>query len=85
MGLLTPVVTGPQYHRIHHSIEPKHLGKNYAAFFPIWDRIFGTCWQPARDEWPETGLPDTNGVWAMQDVVFAPFLGWWRRIAGRLK
>jgi len=25
--------------------------------------IFGTYSKPARGEWPETGLPDTNGIW----------------------
>ena len=85
LGPLTGVVTGPQYHRIHHSIEAKHLGKNYAAFFPIWDWIFGTYCRPARGEWPETGLPDTNGVWGLQEIVFSPFTGWWRRLQGSLK
>ena len=83
--LLTGVVTGPQYHRIDHSIESNHLGKNYAAFFPIWDWIFGTYCRPAKGEWPETGLPDTNGVWGLGEMVFSPFAGWWRRLEGSLK
>jgi len=31
-----------QTHRIHHSRLPEHLDKNFAAFFPLWDVIFGT-------------------------------------------
>ena len=84
LGPLTGVVTGPQYHRIHHSIEPKHVDKNYAAFFPVWDWMFGTYCRPARGEWPETGLPDTNGVWGLREVLFSPFVRWWRALRGRL-
>ncbi len=85
LGPLTSMITGPQYHRIHHSIESQHVGKNYAAFFPMWDWVFGTYCRPAPGEWPETGLPDTNGVWSLREIVFSPFLGWWRRFEGSLK
>jgi len=33
LGPLTWVFVGPQAHRIHHSLEPRHIGKNLAAFF----------------------------------------------------
>jgi len=85
LGPLTGVFTGPQYHRIHHSIEFRHLGRNYAAFFPVWDWVFGTYWRPAKGEWPESGLPETNGVWGFKEVVFSPFVGWWQRFAGSFK
>jgi sterol desaturase/sphingolipid hydroxylase (fatty acid hydroxylase superfamily) len=48
--------TGPQFHRIHHSIEERHWNKNFAPALPIWDIVFGTAWKPARGEFPETGL-----------------------------
>jgi len=82
-GALTGLITGPQYHRIHHSIEPSHIGKNYAAFFPVWDWVFGTYFQPERTEWPETGLLDTNGVADLREIVFSPFAGWWERLHAR--
>jgi hypothetical protein len=62
LGPLTSVITGPQYHRIHHSIEPRHFRRNYAAFFPLWDWVFGTYFRPAKGEWPEVGLEGTSGV-----------------------
>jgi sterol desaturase/sphingolipid hydroxylase (fatty acid hydroxylase superfamily) len=85
LGPLTPIVSGPQYHRIHHSIESKHAGKNFAAFFPLWDWLFRTYWRPAKVEWPETGLPETNGVWGLREFVLSPFEGWWQRLKGRAK
>ena len=80
LGPLTPLITGPQYHRIHHSIESEHVNKNYAAFFPVWDWIFGTFWRPVRGEWPAAGLVDTDGVWNLGEILFSPFIGWWRSV-----
>jgi sterol desaturase/sphingolipid hydroxylase (fatty acid hydroxylase superfamily) len=84
-GPLTGLISGPQYHRIHHSIEPGHDGKNFAAFFPVWDWVFGTYHRPARGEWPETGLVGTDGVWGLQEFLFSPFSGWWRGIQQRFQ
>lgn len=44
------------YHRIHHSMDPAHLGKNYGIITPLWDVVFGTAYFPKPNEWPETGV-----------------------------
>lgn len=49
--LLEKYIVTPRYHHIHHSIDPKHHSKNLSAFFPIWDRLFGTYINP--DDVPE--------------------------------
>ena len=49
------VLAGPQFHRIHHSIEPQHFDKNF-AFFPLWDFIFRTHYNPKKREFPKTGI-----------------------------
>lgn len=41
-------VVTPRYHRIHHSDHPDHYEKNLAITFPIFDRLFGTYFDPAR-------------------------------------
>jgi sterol desaturase/sphingolipid hydroxylase (fatty acid hydroxylase superfamily) len=55
-GYLTLWIMGPQYHLIHHSMNPEHRDKNFANMFPIWDWLFGTAYVPASDEFPRTGL-----------------------------
>ena len=55
----------------------KHQGESWAVHWSV-DR-------PARGEWPETGLPETNGVWSFREVVLTPFMGWWQRFAGSFK
>ena len=56
MGPLTRVIVGPQYHRVHHSIDPAHIDKNFSVMFPFWDWLFGTQCLPKGDEFPETGV-----------------------------
>ena len=36
----------PRYHHIHHSRHPAHQGRNLGALLTIWDRLFGTYYDP---------------------------------------
>ena len=72
-GPFTPVFVGPQLHRIHHSIEPRHRDKNFAAFFPVWDILFGTYYRPRADEYPATGVPDERSDVSVRDILLSPF------------
>ena len=56
LGWATPLICGPQLHRIHHSTYRHHWDKNFAAYFPIWDVIFGTYYKPGKNEFPPTGI-----------------------------
>jgi len=55
LGPLKHILVTPQYHRVHHSIEPAHQDKNFASLFTVWDRIFGTLHRN-YDEYPATGV-----------------------------
>lgn len=62
LGPLGRVLVSPQYHRIHHSIDPQHHDRNFASRFVVWDWLFGTL-HPDRELYPETGLaPDAYPV-----------------------
>lgn len=64
-GPLTSVLIGPQYHRIHHSLQLEHYDKNFGIFLPLWDKLFGTQALPKGKEFPETGVSDgysANGL-----------------------
>jgi sterol desaturase/sphingolipid hydroxylase (fatty acid hydroxylase superfamily) len=65
-------VNTPQWHRIHHSIEPKHYDKNFSSAFPIMDVIFGTAHRPAPDEYPETGLRPRENPRLWEGIIW-PF------------
>ena len=55
-GPLRYLLVDNVYHRIHHSKDPAHFGKNYGIITPLWDVAFGTAYFPKPGEWPETGV-----------------------------
>ena len=60
-GWFSRLWCSPQVHRIHHSLQPEHFDKNYAFVFPMWDVLFGTYYQPKKDEFPATGVAGEDG------------------------
>ncbi|MBI4592089.1 sterol desaturase family protein [Candidatus Uhrbacteria bacterium] len=79
LGPLTPLVCGPQLHRIHHSIEAKHQNKNFAQFFPVIDILFGTYYAPGHDEFPSTGTSALASDASYATTLVRPFKLWLRR------
>lgn len=75
LGRWSWLVVGPQLHRIHHSAMPQHFNKNFAGYFPIWDILFGTYWEPASSEYPPTGVPGTV-VRTVTEATIYPFKRW---------
>lgn len=75
-GWLTPFITSPQYHRIHHSQLPEHIDKNFATLFPFIDIAFGTYYRPSRDEYPATGLVTAKDVSFLELATIEPFRTW---------
>ena len=58
LGPLTSVLSGPQWHRLHHGVHAEYRDRNFAAYFPIIDILFGTYRAPCKDEYPATGVAD---------------------------
>ena len=71
----SPLLVGPQYHRVHHAVEharapfDRARGCNFAVILPVWDIVFGT-WHPARHRAnrDEPGFPPT-GVAGLADAA----------------
>ncbi len=59
LGWLGRLFTSPQFHRVHHSVEPAHLDKNFGVYFSIYDYLFGTACK-SRNVYPETGISDAR-------------------------
>ena len=82
-GKASVLFISSQTHRIHHSYLPQHRDKNFVAFFPIWDILFGTYYHPARDEFPLTGVEDERDIRSVWEVqIFAP-REWWKMLRAR--
>lgn len=64
-------VVTPEFHRVHHSVEPEETDSNYGFNLSVWDRVFGT-YRAA----PRAGLDGmTIGLAEYQDGRSAG-LGW---------
>lgn len=85
LGLLTPIVSGPQWHRIHHSLQTKHYNKNFAAFFPFIDIFFGTYYSPRKGEYPASGLPNKEDAGDLWEATIAPFCAWYGMTVNQLR
>lgn len=73
LGPITYIISGPQWHRLHHGKDSKYHNSNYAAFFPVLDLIFGTLQIPEKNEWVKTGIEDDVSP---QKPLPQAFLSW---------
>jgi sterol desaturase/sphingolipid hydroxylase (fatty acid hydroxylase superfamily) len=83
LGPLTPVISGPQWHRLHHSLYDEHHDKNFAAFFPFIDILFGTYHRPGKGEYPPTGLPQEECEGYLREATVSPLVVWYKITARR--
>lgn len=67
-----------RFHRIHHSVEPRHWHRNFGLVFSFWDRLFGTAYMPGEGEWPDTGVPGITPTLRLGGYLVQPF-----RLVGR--
>jgi sterol desaturase/sphingolipid hydroxylase (fatty acid hydroxylase superfamily) len=69
------LLASPQYHRIHHSLEAAHIGKNFAVRFPLWDIVFrnslsthGRRVSRHGRQWRSRSM--------LPEAIFLPFIRW---------
>ena len=75
VGALRCVITDNQYHRIHHSTNPDHFDRNFAFYFSIMDRLFGTQKMPSAQEINcEVGLSDVPNPKNLRELFAMPFI-----------
>jgi sterol desaturase/sphingolipid hydroxylase (fatty acid hydroxylase superfamily) len=73
IGPLRYVVGDNRFHRIHHSVEPRHFNRNFGTVTPLWDMLFGTAYFPRADEWPNVGLAELPEATTLRDYLLMPF------------
>jgi sterol desaturase/sphingolipid hydroxylase (fatty acid hydroxylase superfamily) len=82
-GKASVLFISSQTHRIHHSYLPQHLDRNFVAFFPVWDILFGTYYHPARDEFPLTGVEGETEIQSVWEVQIFALREWWKMLRSR--
>lgn len=86
-GPLTPIITGPQVHRVHHARAAGLHDRNFASLFPVWDILFGTWHRPPAGEFVATGLDGVPPSARLLPTMVQPVFDWWcaavRAVTGR--
>lgn len=49
LGPLERVIATPRFHHWHHADQPEAYDRNFGGQLVIWDRLFGTAFDPALD------------------------------------
>jgi sterol desaturase/sphingolipid hydroxylase (fatty acid hydroxylase superfamily) len=71
--VLRRVIADNRFHRVHHSVEPRHFNTNFAAGTTLWDQLFGTAYFPAEDEWPDVGVVGEPSARTLREYLWGPF------------
>jgi sterol desaturase/sphingolipid hydroxylase (fatty acid hydroxylase superfamily) len=69
LGPLEWVISSPAFHHWHHTND-EHRDRNFAAIFPIIDRLFGTVWLPKH--WPPVYGIDARVPSTLSGQFFGP-------------
>jgi sterol desaturase/sphingolipid hydroxylase (fatty acid hydroxylase superfamily) len=74
-GPFRDVLVSPQLHRWHHVNRPEAYDKNFASIFPVFDRMFGTYYNPGSAIHETTGIPDAPPNDLVTQMLY-PFRKW---------
>jgi sterol desaturase/sphingolipid hydroxylase (fatty acid hydroxylase superfamily) len=80
LGPLGWLVVSPQFHRVHHSIEPEHADRNFGERLIVWDLLFRTAVFD-RKVYPQTGTIDTAEVLETGCGLRAMVTAWFKQTA----
>jgi len=73
-GWLGYIIQSPAHHQIHHSMDPRHQGKNLGFCLSVWDWAFGTLYTPDVREALQFGLGQEGEDFAtVKDLFLRPF------------
>lgn len=64
----------PSHHRVHHSVHPRHLDRNYAGIFIIWDKIFASFEEERTDEIMQYGVVTPIQTYNPFKIAFAEWV-----------
>jgi len=78
------LLVSPNYHRVHHSLAPEHIDRNFVNWFPVWDILFGTAVAPRWGECPPTGVAGVS-VQTLAQAYLLPLNAWQRMLSRQVR
>lgn len=73
LGWLNYVVSGPELHRWHHSMQKEESNHNYGNHLIVWDVVFGSRYLPTDRSVGALGLVNRRYPRGFLDQMAAPF------------
>jgi sterol desaturase/sphingolipid hydroxylase (fatty acid hydroxylase superfamily) len=83
-GPFRDVLVSPQFHRWHHANVEAAYDKNFATIFPVFDRMFGTYYNPGSAIDVPTGIADNPPNDFITQTLY-PFRKWGEMLKARRK
>ncbi|MDB5804956.1 MAG: sterol desaturase family protein [Betaproteobacteria bacterium] len=77
LGRFTPLLMGPQLHRLHHATDARVYNSNFATLLPLWDILFGTYRAPAPGQFDATGIAGVAATRSFWRALMLPAFDWW--------
>lgn len=71
LGWLNRVISGPELHRWHHSLDKREADANYGMVLAIWDVLFGSWRAPGAPS--AIGVEDAPPMRTLAEQALAPF------------
>jgi sterol desaturase/sphingolipid hydroxylase (fatty acid hydroxylase superfamily) len=66
------LLVSPVFHSVHHSLDPRHHDRNFAAIFSFWDYLFGTAAPRPAARIEACGLQDAPAARRWLDPLVDP-------------
>lgn len=73
LGLANRLISGPELHRLHHSLDPTQSRSNFGNKLSIWDLIWGTYLDPANQSVTALGIEEDQGQAPFIEQLRQPF------------
>ena len=80
-GPLGYLFVNPHFHRLHHSTDPRHFGRNLGQLYTVWDYVFRTAYTGADEVPAAYGLPGEPMPRSFVGLQVVPVLTVLKRIA----
>lgn len=85
-GPLEGILISPAAHQVHHSADPAHYDRNFGVCLAVWDRLWGSFFDPRQCKVPLAfGLRDSilsspqQSLWNLYVQPFKDLLAPWKR------
>jgi len=78
MGPLKYILVSPQNHRLHHTIEPDLIDRNFGERLTVWDWLFGTL-HTDFDTYTATGAKGCEAIEERSAAPFGLLMAWLRQ------